>query len=109
VVRLNSCEQMENFVRLFVRLCVAAKSAAPQCARRYYLMAKHDGVDIDEGSVAYSDNEVIFNIEWGMAVDDSNAIQKFSAMYEPWGTIYTSLSLPILSTLELLRRRVAPC
>jgi hypothetical protein len=68
-----------------LRFLVAAKSAAPQCARRYYLMAKHDGVDIDEGSVAYSDNEVIFkSIEWGMAVDDSNAIQKFSAMYDPW-------------------------
>ena len=70
-------------VRLFL---VESKAACPVVARRYYLMAQHDGVDIKPGSVLYADNEPIFkSFKLASVADDFDLVQRWSAQYEPWG------------------------
>ena len=67
-------------------MLVANKTACPQAVRRYYLLAKRDGVDIAPGSIAYSDNEPIFkSFKLAAVADELGLLQRYSAEYEPWG------------------------
>jgi len=77
---------IDNYSGHFRLFPITSKTFLPEATHRYYLEARRDGVNIDPGSVFYSDNEAanksqrLFKI-----LDQHDIIHEFSAEYEPWG------------------------